>query len=93
MAMIDGICEEVGRDPAEVSRTAAIMVQAPGGTGRIYGDTEHQGSDAITGSPTEIADALRAFAMPGLDHVQLVVDPITIESIEWLGETLDALDA
>lgn len=92
MATIDGICVEVGRDPSEVSRTVAIMVQAPGGTGRIYGDTDHEGSDAITGSPGDIAEALRAFTMPGLDHVQLVVDPITVESIEWLGAALRALD-
>ena len=92
MAKIDDICVEVGRDPATVSRTVAIMVQAPGGHGRIYGDTEHEGSEAIAGSPAEIAEALRAFAMPGLDHVQLVVDPITVESIEWLGTALTALD-
>ena len=92
MAKIDDLCVEVGRDPAAVSRTVAIMVQAPGGQGRIYGDTEHEGSEAIAGSPAEIAEALRAFAMPGLDHVQLVVDPITVESIEWLGAALTALD-
>jgi alkanesulfonate monooxygenase SsuD/methylene tetrahydromethanopterin reductase-like flavin-dependent oxidoreductase (luciferase family) len=89
---IDAACLEVGRDPAEVSRTVAIMIQAPGGSGRIYGDTEHEGSHAVTGSPTDIAAALQRFAMPGLDHVQLVVDPITIESIDWLGDALSALD-
>ena len=93
LATVDSICTEVGRDPRDVSRTVAIMVQAPGGRGRIYGDTEHEGSAAITGSPDEIAENLRAFALPGLDHVQLVVDPITVESIEWLGATLDSLDA
>ena len=92
MAIVDEICIEVGRNPSDVSRTVAIMVQAPGGSGRIYGDTEHEGSEGIAGSPGDIAAALRAFAMPGLDHVQLVVDPITVESIEWLAETLDALD-
>jgi alkanesulfonate monooxygenase SsuD/methylene tetrahydromethanopterin reductase-like flavin-dependent oxidoreductase (luciferase family) len=93
MATIDAACREVGRDPAEVSRTVALMIQAPGGTGRIYGDTEHEGSEAIAGSPLDIAAALRSFAMPGLDHVQLVVDPITAGSIEWLGATLEALDS
>jgi alkanesulfonate monooxygenase SsuD/methylene tetrahydromethanopterin reductase-like flavin-dependent oxidoreductase (luciferase family) len=92
MERIDAICVEVGRNPSEVSRTAAIMVQAPGGEGRIYGDTEHAGSAPIAGSPEEIADALDGFAMPGLDHVQLVVDPITAESVEWLGRTLEELD-
>lgn len=92
MSMVDDICVEIGRDPSEVSRTVAIMVQAPGGEGRIYGDTEHAGSAPIAGSPEEIANALRGFAMPGLDHVQLVVDPISAESVEWLGMALADLD-
>lgn len=93
MATIDAACREVGRDPATVSRTAAIMIQAPGGTGRIYGDREHAGSQPLAGSPSEIAAGLRSFAMPGLDCVQLVIDPITIESVEWTGAIVDALDA
>ena len=93
MAQIDAACVAVGRDPAAVSRTVAIMVQVPGGRGRIYGDAEHEGSAAITGAPSDIAAALHAFAMAGLDHVQLVVDPITVESIEWLGDVLAALDS
>ncbi len=90
---LDAACLEVGRDPAEVSRTVAIMIEAPGGTGRAYGDSEHEGSNAISGSPSDVAEALLGFATTGVDHVQLVVDPITIESIEWLGATLAILDA
>lgn len=93
MTRIDAACVEVGRNPTEVSRTVAIMIQAPGGHGRIYGDSEHEGSNPISGSPSDIAEALDSFAMPGLDHVQLVVDPITIDSIEWLGGVLAALDS
>ncbi len=93
MAWLDSLCIEVGRDPAEVSRTAAIMIQCPGGTGRIYGDTEHESNVAISGSTGDIAAALRGFVMPGLDHVQLVLDPITVESIEWMGGVLEVIDA
>lgn len=93
MATIDEACFEAGREPSEVSRTVAIMIQAPGGEGRVYGDSEHEGSHAISGSTTDIAEALHRFAVPGLDHVQLVVDPITVESIEWLGEVLSILDS
>ncbi len=93
MAWLDSLCIEVGRDPAEVSRTAAIMIQCPGGTGRIYGDTEHESNVAISGSTGDIAAALRGFEMPGLDHVQLVLDPITVESIEWMGGVLEVIDA
>jgi alkanesulfonate monooxygenase SsuD/methylene tetrahydromethanopterin reductase-like flavin-dependent oxidoreductase (luciferase family) len=90
---LDATCVEVGRDPAEVSRTVAIMIQAPDGIGRIYGDSEHEGSNAITGSPTDVAESLLAFASTGIDHAQLVLDPITVESIEWLAATLAILDA
>jgi len=34
MDRIDRICVEVGRDPQEVARTVAVMIEAPGGTGR-----------------------------------------------------------
>ena len=93
MTRLDSLCREVGRDPAEVSRTVAIMVQCPGGTGRIYGDTEHESNVAISGSTNEIATAIRGFAMPGLDHVQLVLDPITVESIEWVGSVLELIES
>jgi alkanesulfonate monooxygenase SsuD/methylene tetrahydromethanopterin reductase-like flavin-dependent oxidoreductase (luciferase family) len=92
LAKLDDACLRVGRDPAEVSKTVAIMVAAPGGRGRIYGDSEHEGSAPISGSPAEIAAGLSAFTPTGIDHIQLVVDPITIESIEWLGEVLAILD-
>ena len=39
-----------------------------------------------------IAEQLRAFAAEGITHVQLVVDPITVESIEALGAVLEHLD-
>jgi alkanesulfonate monooxygenase SsuD/methylene tetrahydromethanopterin reductase-like flavin-dependent oxidoreductase (luciferase family) len=93
MEQIDSLCREVGRDPSEVARTVAVMVQAPGGIGRVYGDSEHEGSDAVSGSPAAVAEALHAFAAVGVDHVQLVVDPITLESIEWLAPALALLDA
>lgn len=89
---VSALCREVGRDPGEVARTAAIMIQAPGGAGRVYGDNEHQGGNAIAGSPDEVATALHAFAATGLAHAQLVVDPITVGSIEWLGRVLAVFD-
>lgn len=90
---LDSICDHVGRDPAEVARTVAIMIQAPGGTGRVYGDSEHEGSGAISGSPAEVAKALKDFAATGVAHVQLVIDPISVASIEWLGSALELLDS
>ena len=45
-------------------------------------------TEPLTGSPSELADHLRAFEAAGCDHVQLVVDPITRDSIEWLADVL-----
>ena len=41
----------------------------------------------------EVAEQLAAFAAVGARHLQLVVDPITTASIEWLGGVLELLDA
>ena len=90
---LDALCEEVGRDPSTLQRTVAIMIQAPGGTGRVYGDDEHEGSTGLSGPPAAIAEQIAAVAATGIAHAQLVVDPITEESIEWLGAVLQILDA
>lgn len=89
---IDSACEEAGRDPAEVERTAAVLVQLAGGGGRVMGEYGGQEVQAVSGSTTAIADQLAQFAAAGAAHLQLVVDPITEVSIERLGEVLAELD-
>jgi alkanesulfonate monooxygenase SsuD/methylene tetrahydromethanopterin reductase-like flavin-dependent oxidoreductase (luciferase family) len=90
-SIVDEACREVGRDPATVARTVAILVRLPGGTGRLQGDSA-LGAPPLEGSPSEIAATLRAFAGEGIEHVQLVLDPITIESIRTIAAVLDELD-
>ena len=46
----------------------------------------------LEGSPAQIAAGLRAYAELGLAEVQLVVDPITLESIHALAPVLAELD-
>jgi probable F420-dependent oxidoreductase len=92
LAGVDEACRDVGRDPAEIERTVAVHVRLPGGTGRIMGDSKRAGIPAVSGAPDEIADELRAYARLGIAEVQLVVDPITLASIEALVPVLDALD-
>jgi probable F420-dependent oxidoreductase len=92
-AVVDAACRDVGRDPAEVERTAAVLVQLPGGTGRVMGGySKATGIPPLSGDPAEIAAGLRAYAAAGLAEVQLVVDPITAASIEALAPVLAALD-
>jgi alkanesulfonate monooxygenase SsuD/methylene tetrahydromethanopterin reductase-like flavin-dependent oxidoreductase (luciferase family) len=54
-----------------------------------YGDSP---VEPIRGTATEVAEQIRAFAGVGAEHVQLVVDPITLDSIEWFEAMFTALD-
>ena len=89
---VDAACEKVGRDPATVERTAAILVQLPTGSGRSVMHSEDSGTQPLSGEPEAMADALRKFADIGISHVQLVMDPITTESIEAFAPVLEFLD-
>ena len=86
-ATVDGRIAAIGRT-GQVEATAAVYIKLPGGTGRQMGDYPSDAGAAIEGSPAEIADRLQEFADAGATHIQLVVDPITPASIEWLAETL-----
>jgi probable F420-dependent oxidoreductase len=92
-AVVDEACHDVGRDPAEVERTVAVLVRLPGGVGRLQGDSSQTGIEPLAGDPAEVAETLRAYAREGIGHVQLVLDPITIESIEALEPVLAELDS
>jgi probable F420-dependent oxidoreductase len=84
--------EAAGRDPDEVEATACVYVQTPTGGGRTMGEpTMAARTRPLTGTPAELAEQLAAFAEAGASHLQLVVDPITQDSIEWLGEVVAEL--
>jgi alkanesulfonate monooxygenase SsuD/methylene tetrahydromethanopterin reductase-like flavin-dependent oxidoreductase (luciferase family) len=89
-ATVDERLAAAGRSPDDVQATCAILVQLDGGRGRQMGAQERV--EPLQGTPLEIADQLRAFAAAGAAHVQLVVDPITRDSIEVLAAVLNELD-
>ena len=87
---VDALIAAQGRTGA-VEATAAVLVQFEGGAGRQMGDYDDVNTvRPLTGSSDELADQLREFEEAGAAHVQLVVDPITRHSIEWLGDVLAA---
>ncbi len=92
LRVVDEACREVGRDPAAIERTAAVQVRLPGGQGRTAGDPASAAIAPVEGPPAAIARELRAYAALGVAEVQLVVDPITVASIEGLGPMLEDLD-
>jgi alkanesulfonate monooxygenase SsuD/methylene tetrahydromethanopterin reductase-like flavin-dependent oxidoreductase (luciferase family) len=92
-ARVAAACAKVGRDPATVEATAAVLVRMPGGKGRRQGDYAVDAApNPLEGSAEVMAEELRAYARAGLAEVQLVVDPITIESLEKLAPVLALLD-
>ena len=90
--LVDGICREVGRDPAAVERTVAVQVRLTGGTGRVQGDYAKADAEPLAGTPDEMAEELRAYAREGIAEVQLVLDPISRASIEEFASVLERLD-
>lgn len=88
---LEAACEDTGRDPATVQRTAAVYVKLDRGAGRIAGSETRPRADPITGDPEEIARTLAGFAEAGLDHIQLVLDPIDAAAVEEMGEVIRLL--
>jgi alkanesulfonate monooxygenase SsuD/methylene tetrahydromethanopterin reductase-like flavin-dependent oxidoreductase (luciferase family) len=88
---VDAACRAVGRDPNEVERTVALVVAMPGALGRGSAVSDEP-FEALSGDPDALAGTLTAFAQLGVGHVQLVLDPITVESIGALAPALAALD-
>ncbi len=92
LTRVDQACTDAGVDPRTIDRTLAVMVQAPGGVGRPQGSPGRPTSLPIGGDVENIAEHLVKLADLGVHHVQLVVDPITEASIEWLAGVLAVLD-
>jgi alkanesulfonate monooxygenase SsuD/methylene tetrahydromethanopterin reductase-like flavin-dependent oxidoreductase (luciferase family) len=92
MEKVDEACHRVGRDPATVERTCAVYVGLTGGKGRHGGVDKEMDVPPLKGSTAELADAMRQYAAAGISHVQLVLDPITVEAIEEFGPVLAELD-
>ncbi len=89
---VDAASRDVGRDPATVERTVSVLVRMPGGMGRIQGDYASPDAKPLEGPTEVIAETLREYARQGVGHVQLVLDPITVASVEAFGPVLELLD-
>jgi probable F420-dependent oxidoreductase len=89
---VDEAVAAAGRRPGAVAATAAVLVSLPGGTGRLMGDTDSGPIRPVQGTAADISGHIEAMAAAGATHLQLVVDPITIGSIETLAEVLAILD-
>jgi probable F420-dependent oxidoreductase len=86
LAAVDAACAEAGRDPTTLERSAAVNVEV----GPHAPST--MSAPPLTGTPDELAAALRAHAEAGLTQVQVWLEPNTLAGIEAFGRVLEALD-
>ena len=82
--------DSVMPESRSVEATAAVLVTLPEGRGRLMGETYDAEVTAV--GPDDLGEHLRRLADAGATHVQLVLDPITAESIDTVGEVLADLD-
>jgi alkanesulfonate monooxygenase SsuD/methylene tetrahydromethanopterin reductase-like flavin-dependent oxidoreductase (luciferase family) len=85
-AGVDAVMRE-GRD---VEATAAVLVTLPGGKGRLMG--ESYDASVATVTPDDLGDHVRGLANAGATHLQLVLDPVTAETVDTIGAALADLD-
>ena len=85
---ISGAAQAAGRDPAEIQRSACVLVALDDAEGGRPITSE---LPPLTGSSRDIARSLRELAEAGADEVILVVDPITERSIRQLAEVVALL--
>ena len=88
-AQVTAAAAEAGRDPAEIDRSACVLVSFDGEV------SERPGAEVprLQGDAHHIARYLHDLAEAGADEAIFVVDPITERSIRALGESLALLDA
>lgn len=85
---IEEACRAVGRDPATLALTAGTSahVLAPGEQGK-------PDAEQITGSPEEVAQALKGFAERGVTHLVIALAATqSAEDIARFGEVANLLD-
>jgi alkanesulfonate monooxygenase SsuD/methylene tetrahydromethanopterin reductase-like flavin-dependent oxidoreductase (luciferase family) len=88
-ARVTEIARRVGRNPAEIERSACAFVVLDRSVDERPIPTDFP---AVEGAPEAVAAHLRELAEAGADEVILVANPITERSIRDLGNALVLLD-
>jgi probable F420-dependent oxidoreductase len=90
LAKVDDACERVGRDPAEVARSACVLVVFD----RDAGERPlAPGVEPLEADGGRIADGIGALSEAGADEIIVVASPITEASVRTLGESVAAVRA
>lgn len=83
IAKFEAACHEVGRDPKTVGITALLGVWFPD-----LDERKPPFENYLTGTPQEMAEAMRGYPDMGVDHVMLQCSPYVPEAIERVTEAL-----
>jgi hypothetical protein len=73
-----------------VDATAAVLATLPDGRGRLMGETYDASVTTVT--PDDLGAHVAGLADTGATHLQLVLDPITAETIDTIERVLADLD-
>jgi alkanesulfonate monooxygenase SsuD/methylene tetrahydromethanopterin reductase-like flavin-dependent oxidoreductase (luciferase family) len=90
MAELDRACETIERDPASLERTVGVSIRFPDAD--LPGPSGSREKD-LTGDSAAIAAGLAAFAEAGYAHLMIWPEPMTIASVERIGDALRMLRA
>ena len=95
--VVDDACVKEGRDPGSLERTVAVLIaeaSADPWWDRMPSDQmrDQPPLKPLAGPPDEIAGILREYEREGVTHVQICMEPTTVETIEELVPVLEALD-
>jgi probable F420-dependent oxidoreductase len=83
-------CEEVGRDPATLERSACILVETEGATGR---GSSHASRNVATSpmSTDQLVEVIGEYQEHGYTHLIVWIDPNTPQAIERLAPVIEQL--
>ena len=87
-AEIDEHALAAGRAPEEIARTMAILLRFPEATGPV-----DPRASLIQGDAEVMARAVIDLAREGVYHLQVVLEPCTVSSVERFGRALDMIRA
>ena len=82
LAALNEALEDEGRDPGTMSKTVGMVVRDPG----VDVPAEE---NEFAGSVEELADAIEAYARLGIDHLIVLLQPMTEPSLDRLGAALE----
>ena len=94
-AAVDAACHEVGRDPATLQRTVAVLLDLPGSEAPtpFAAALRSRRCPPATGSVHELAELFRGLAREGISHAIVYVQPTGVDGVEAFAEVLELLDA